>query len=399
VFLGWGDGPSRVPPLSSVILPKLDGDNDLRVPFFDYSHVFGQHRDELLASFLRIAESGAFILQEDATLFEQELAQFCGVAHAVGVGNATDGLELIFRALGIGLGDEVVLPSHTFVASAAALVHAGATPVFAEVGSDHLLDPEAIAGVLTDRTRAIMPTQLNGRTANMDAIEEIARTHGLLVLEDSAQGLGSTFRGRMAGTFAPAGVYSFYPAKTLGALGDAGAVVTDDPELDASLRRWRDHGRDGHGGGVNQWGRNSRLDNLQAAFLRVKLSHLGLDIDRRREIGHRYIDGLEGLGGIVLPPRGDDGVHFDVFQNFELESDDRDGLREHLHRAGIGTILQWGGSAVHEFSGLGDFPLLPRTEATLRRSLLLPLNTSLTDDQVDYVTEAVREFADGPNQR
>lgn len=355
--------------------------------------MFGQHRDELLSSFLRVAESGAFILQEDVTLFEEGLATFCGVNHAIGVGNATDGLELIFRALGIGPGDEVVLPSHTFVASAAALVHVGATPVFAEIGPDHLLDPGAITAVVTDRTRAVMPTQLNGRTADMDAIGAIAEEHGLIVLEDSAQGLGSRFNGRMAGTFAAAGVYSFYPAKTLGALGDAGAIVTDDSELNESLRRWRDHGRDGHGGGVNQWGRNSRLDNLQAAFLRVKLAHLGEDIARRREIGHRYIDGLRDVEGLVLPPRGDDGTHYDVFQNFEMEADDRDGLSDHLSQVGVGTIRQWGGQAVHEFEGLGAFPPMPRTEGVMRRSLLLPLNTSLSDDQVDYVIEAVRRFA------
>ena len=364
----------------------------MEVPFFRYPYVFSQHRQELTRAFLRVAESGAFILQEDVALFEQELAEFCGVSCGIGVGNATDGIELILRALGMEHGSEVILPSHTFVASAAAVVHAGGRPVFAEVGDDHLLDPSDIEARITSRTFAIMPTQLNGRTADMDRLRQIADRHGLVLLEDSAQGLGSRFRGRMAGTFAPAGVYSFYPAKTLGSLGDAGAIITDDESLARELRRLRDHGRDAHGGGVNRWGRNSRMDTLQAAFLRVKLEHLEDDLDRRREIARRYHEALNGVGDLVLPPFDDDPCHYDVYQNYELESSSRDALRDHLASKDIGTILQWGGMGVHQFEALGSFPPLPRTEQILAESFLLPMNTSLTDQEVDYVAETIREF-------
>ncbi|HET9949597.1 MAG TPA: DegT/DnrJ/EryC1/StrS family aminotransferase [Longimicrobiales bacterium] len=367
----------------------------MQIPFFRYARVFAPWERELTEAFLRVARAGAFILQEDVRLFEEELAAYCGVAAAVGVGNATDAIELVLRALGIGRGDEVILPSHTFVASAAAVVHVGATPVLAEIGADHLLDPADAARRITPRTRAIMPTQLNGRTADMDALGELAARHGLLLLEDSAQGLGSRFRGRMAGTFAPAGVYSFYPAKTLGALGDAGAIVTDDVDLADRLRRLRDHGRDGHGADPALWGRNSRLDNLQAAFLRVKLRHVDREIETRRRLAARYHAGLEGLACVTRPPFDDDPARFDAFQNYELEADDRDGLREHLARRGVGTALQWGGKGLHQFDALGTRCSLPVTDRILARSLLLPMNTSLTDEEVDYVVRAVREYYEG----
>ena len=354
--------------------------------------MFKQDQEALTAAFFRVAESGAFILQEEVDLFERELAGFCGVARAVGVGNATDGIELILRALGLGEGDEIILPAHTFVASAAAVVHAGAVPVFAEIAPDHLIDPDDVMKRISSRTRAIMPTQLNGRTANMYALENLAKENNLLLLEDSAQGLGSLFRGRMAGTFAPAGVYSFYPAKTLGAMGDAGAIVTDDEQLADQILLMRDHGRDSHGGGVNLWGRNSRLDNLQAAFLRVKLKHIQREIDIRRRLASCYHYALEDVPQIIRPPFDDDPQHFDVFQNYEIQAEDRDNLRNHLTASGVGTILQWGGKGVNQFEKLGTFPRLPLTEQILSQSMLLPMNTSLTEDEVGYVTHSIRKF-------
>ena len=279
----------RISSASKVLAIKF-----MKIPFFRYAHVFQQHREELLLAFSRVAESGAFILQAETEAFEQELASYVGVKYAVGTGNASDAIELILRALSVGSGDEVILPSHTFVASAAAIIHVGATPVFAEVGKDHLLDPADVERRITPRTKAIMPTQLNGRTAQMELFRTITERNNLFLLEDSAQGLGSRFQGRMAGSFAPAGVYSFYPAKMLGALGDAGAIVTDDSHLYEQLRRLRDHGRDTHGGGINIWGRNSRLDNLQAAFLRVKLPYVEDEIEHRRKIASIYDMGTAG---------------------------------------------------------------------------------------------------------
>jgi dTDP-4-amino-4,6-dideoxygalactose transaminase len=367
----------------------------MRIPFFRYPHVFAQHGAELELALLNAARGGAYILQADLRAFEEELAQFCGVRGAVGVANATDGLELNLRAAGVGAGDQVLLPSHTFVATAAAVVAVGATPVFAEIGPDHLLDPGDLEHRVTDRTRAIMPTQLNGRTADMDRIEAVATRHGLVIVEDSAQGLGSRFCGRMAGTFGVAGVFSFYPAKILGCLGDGGAVITDDESTAEALRELRDHGRDERTGEVVRWGRNSRLDNIQAAVLRVKLAHVEDEIARRRELAQRYHRNLSGLRELVLPPSPDappDDKHFDVFQNYEIEAERRDELRAFLTERGVGTLLQWGGKGVHQFSALRIGQRLPRTEAILARSIMLPMNTSLTDDEADYVCEQIVEF-------
>jgi dTDP-4-amino-4,6-dideoxygalactose transaminase len=370
----------------------------MQVPFFRYGHVFAQQKEQLQRALLSVAERGAFILQKEVHDFEERLAEYVGARHAISVGNATDALELNIAAAGIKAGDEVILPSHTFVASASAVVTAGATPVFAEIAADHLLDPEDVEKRVTPRTRAIMPTQLNGRTAAMDRFRAVADKHNLTLLEDSAQGLGSLYRGKMAGTFGVAGVYSFYPAKTLGCIGDGGAIITNDDALAREVRQRRDHGRDPETGEVVRWGRNTRLDNLQAAVLLVKMDSLDEEIATRRALAQRYIDNLSGLESVVLPPAPDwteNPVHFDVFQNFEIEADDRDQLRAHLQSNGVGTLLQWGGKGVHQFPALGVSASLPRTERMFARALMLPLNTSLTPGEVDYVSEQIHTFYAG----
>ena len=243
-----------------------------------------------------------------------------------------------------------------------------------------------------------MPTQLNGRSADMDRFRSIADQHGVLLLEDSAQGIGSRFRGKMAGSFGLAGVLSFYPAKVLGCLGDGGAVLTNDEAVARELRQARDHGRDEQSGEIVRWGRNSRLDNLQAVVLSAKLPNVDQEIAARRRLAARYHAALNDLADVVPPPPPDnasDPVHFDTFQNYEIEAEDRDALRAHLSAHGVGTLLQWGGKGVREFAELGIKASLPRTERLMRRCLMLPMNTSLTDDEVDYVAECIREFYAG----
>jgi len=279
----------------------------MQIPFFRYPHVYQQYHAEIEEALLCAATSGSYIMQQELCEFEAQLAKYCGVEYAVGVANATDGLELNLRVAGIGPGDEALLPSHTFVATASAVVAVGARPVFVEIGPDHLIDPEDIEHRITERTTAIMPAQLNGRTADMERVTAIAERHGLKIVEDSAQGLGSRFCGRMAGTFGVAGVFSFYPAKILGALGDGGAVVTDDEEVAQTLRELRDHGRD-EAGEVVRWGRNSRLDNLQAAVLLVKLARIDEAITMRRRLGARYHQGLNDIAELVLPPPPDESA-------------------------------------------------------------------------------------------
>ncbi len=363
------------------------------IPFFRYTHLFEQQRQEILRAMTDVMDRGAFILQRDLREFESQLAAFINVRHAVGVANGTDGLIIALRAAGIRPGDEVILPSHTYVASAASVHFVGATPVLVDCGPDHLIDPAAVEAAITSKTTAIMPVQLNGRTCDMGALERIADRHGLVIVEDAAQGLGSKYRGRSAGTFGAAAEFSFYPAKVLGCFGDGGAVTTNDADVAGRVRLLRDHGRDDHGEVVT-WGLNSRLDNLQAAVLLVKLEQFPREIERRREIARRYRAGLQELDDLVLPPGPDDDPdHFDVYQNYEVESGRRDALREHLKRDGVGTIIQWAGKAVHQFAGL-KLPKfdLPATERLFQRCFMLPMNTSLANDEIDHICASVRRF-------
>lgn len=362
------------------------------VPFFRYPHVFTQHQAGLEDVLRRVVASGAYILQKELRDFEMHLATYLDAKHALGVGNCTDGLQLAIMAAGIGPGDEVIFSSHTFVATAAAIHFAGAKPVPVECGPDHLIDADAVAAAITPRTRAVMPTQLNGRTCDMDALGALVDRHDLLLIEDAAQSLGARYKGKAAGTFGLASAFSFYPAKNLGAFGDAGAVVTSDEVVFEQVMLLRDHGRN-HDGEVVRWGMNSRLDNVQAAILDFKLDRYEEEITRRREIANSYQEGLSEVSELVLPPApGSDPDRFDVFQNYEIEAERRDELQMFLKSRGVGTLIQWGGKAVHQFEGLGlDFHL-PYTERLFTRALLLPMNTSLSDDDVAYVVDMIREF-------
>jgi dTDP-4-amino-4,6-dideoxygalactose transaminase len=289
-------------------------------------------------------------------------------------------------------GDEVIVPSHTFVASAAAIHHAGGVPVLVDCGPDHLIDPASVLRSLTSRTRGIMPVQLNGRTADMDAIGKIAREHGLFIVEDSCQALGSKFKGRFAGTFGAAGSISFYPSKTLGCFGDGGAIIVNDDAMAEQITMLRDHGR-GPDGNVWAWGFNARLDNVQAAILRIKLRHYDEYVKRRRAIASLYQQRLGARPELLLPPApGSEPDHFDIFQNYEIEADDRNGLRTHLESCGVKTIIQWGGKVIHQFPKLGFAQSLPYAQRMTERFMLLPMNTALADDDVHYICDCVEGF-------
>jgi dTDP-4-amino-4,6-dideoxygalactose transaminase len=362
------------------------------IPFFNYRGAFSEHKAEYAALLTDIILRGAFIQQRELLDFEQHLAEYMGVKHAIGVGNATDGLIMAFRAAGLGAGDEVIFPSHTMVASPASAAHCGATPVVVDIGPDHLIDPAAIEAAITPRTRAILPVHLNGRTCAMDPILEIARRHKLLIIEDAAQALGSTYKGRMAGTFGLAAAISFYPAKILGCLGDGGAVVTNDDEVARTIRLLRDHGRNEQGE-VERWGLNSRLDNFQAAVLDFQFKDYASIIAHRRAVAAAYEEGLRNLSQVSLPPSPAENTgHFDVFQNYELEANNRDALRAFLTGNGVGTLIQWGGKPVHQYRGLGFIKALPKTDRFFERCLMLPMNMMVTEDDAGYIALKIREF-------
>jgi dTDP-4-amino-4,6-dideoxygalactose transaminase len=362
------------------------------VPFFNYPDVFTSRESEFVEIFREVGRRGAFILQRDLVEFEQSLGRYLGTPHVLGVANATDGLHLAARAAGIGPGDEVILSSHTMIATAAAVHFAGATPIPVDCGSDHLIDPAAVEAAITPRTRAIMPTHLNGRTCDMDALQSLASKHSLTIVEDAAQALGSQFKGRAAGTFGAGAAISFYPAKVLGCFGDGGAVIAGNQQIYDRLYQLRDHGRSA-AGEIESWGLNSRLDNLQAAFLGAQFNDYGQVVSRRRAIARLYTDRLWDVGEVVLPPAPDsDPDHFDIFQNYEIEAERRDVLKQVLKDNGIGTLIQWGGQAVHQLKALGFTQKLESTDRLFTRILMLPLNMALTDEDVEYVCDTVRAF-------
>jgi dTDP-4-amino-4,6-dideoxygalactose transaminase len=364
----------------------------LEVPFFDYPDLFRKREDQFVEVFRDVCRRGAFIKQKDLRDFESSLASFLGARYVLGVGNATDGLEVALRAAGIGPGDEVIFSSHTMIATAVAIHYAGATPVPVECGSDHLIDPTAVEAAVTRNTRAVMPTQLNGRTADMGALQAIAARHDLVIIEDAAQALGSRFRGQSAGTFGVASAISFYPAKLLGCFGDGGAVVSGHGAVFEQVCALCNFGYNLQGE-LAGWGFNSRLDNLQAAFLSLQLQDYAAVISRRRHLASLYSRRLADVAEVVLPPAPDsDPDHFDVYQNYEVEADQRGRLKQYLANAGIGTLIQWGGQAVHQFKPLAFTQHLPYTDWLLTRLLMLPLNMSITDDGVHYVCDKIRAF-------
>ena len=362
------------------------------IPFFNYPALFAERESEYVSTLHEVMARGAYIMQKDLAQFEEELAVFLGCRHAIGVADGTVALTLSLRAAGIGAGDEVIVSTHTFIATAAAVHHVGATPVICDCLPDSMMDPQSAARMVTDRTRALMPTQLNGRTCDMDALSALAQDKGLKIVEDSCQALGARYRDVPAGLFGVAGSYSFYPAKTLGSFGDGGAVVTDDDDVAREIRELRDHGR-GPDGKVRRFGHNGRLDNIQAAILRIKLAHYDEAIAKRREVAARYQAGLGDIVDLLLPPAPDsDNLRFDIFQNYEIQTKDRDALREHLSAKGIGTLVQWGGFMVHQFDDLDLKTDAPYAEEMSKRYMMLPMHHMLNDDDVDYVIEQIRSF-------
>jgi len=363
-----------------------------QIPFFNYPALFATQEQELMSALHDVLSRGAFILQRDLKEFEASLATYLNVKYAFGMADGTNAIVLALRAAGVGPGDEVIVPSHTFIASVFPIKSLGATPVLVECGDDHLIDPQAAEAAVTPKTKAVLPVHLNGRTCNMAAIQQVAERHGLLIVEDAAQALGSRFKDKFAGTFGLAGTFSFYPAKSLGCFGDGGALVTNDDKVAERVELWRDHGRNKEGVVVD-WGTNCRLDNVQAAVLNLKLKSFDAAVARRREIARIYERRLKGIKELALPPGPDSNPdHFDAYQNYEMQAVRRDELRAYLEQYGVRTLLQWGGRAVHQFKDLGFNVTLPKTTLMTSRFIMLPMNTSLADEDVNYICDVIEQF-------
>jgi len=366
---------------------------DYKVRFVDYPAHYRTMEREIDAAIKEVLLKGDFILRDQLRQFENNIASFLGVKYAVGVNSGTDALYLSSIAVGVGAGDEIITVAHTFVATVAAIVHCGATPVLVDIGEDMNMDIGQVEQAITLRTKAIVPTHLNGRSCDMDKLMGIAKKYDLLVIEDAAQALGATFDGKKAGSFGLAGCFSFYPAKILGTPGDGGLVATNDEKFAEKIRSLRDNGRVTGTDELDGYGFNSRLDNLHAAILNVKLKYLPEWIRRRRELANLYYQGLSDLPYLkLLPHLRPQDRFFDVYQNYVIRSRERDRLVEHLRKSGIEVLISWPKPLHYQKSlALGHFHL-PMTEQISNEVLSLPLYPELSNEKVNFVIEAVRNF-------
>ena len=367
------------------------------IPLVDLKAQYRGIKDEIDAAIHGVLDRTQFINGPEVAEFEAHFAEFSGVKHAVGVGNGTDALMLALEALGVGPGEEGITTANTFIATAEAISAVGATPVFTDVDPGHFnLTAEGFEKAITPRTKAVIPVHLYGQPAPMVEISEVAKRHGVKIIEDSAQAHGAKYDGLPVGTWGDVTCFSFYPAKNLGAYGDAGAVITNDAELATAIRMRKDHGR------TQKYthdfiGSNSRLDTLQAAILNVKLAHLAEWTERRRDIADKYTAALGEFSWITLPQGMGAARH--VYHLYVIQIERRDELQKHLADAGIGTgvhypiALNLQPAYSHLGYEKGDFPV---SEALGDRILSLPMYPEMTDEQIQQVVGAIATFSVNP---
>ncbi|HJQ67359.1 MAG TPA: DegT/DnrJ/EryC1/StrS family aminotransferase [Blastocatellia bacterium] len=365
----------------------------MTVPFLDLKEAYLEIKAELDEAYLRVMNSGWYILGEESRAFEQEFAAYCGAKHCVGVGNCLDALHLILRAYEIGDGDEVIVPANTYIATWLAVSYAGAKVVPVEpVERTYNIDPRSIEAAITPKTKAVIAVHLYGQTADMDPIREVARRRGLKVIEDAAQAHGARYKGRRAGSLGDAAGWSFYPGKNLGAYGDAGAITTDDDLLAERAKELRNYGST-----VKYYntvkGYNSRLDEMQAALLRVKLKRLDEWNARRSRVAATYLELLEGCD-LALPAVAEGAEP--VWHQFVIRTPHRDALQKHLASAGVGTMIHYP-VPPHLQEAYGEMALakgsFPITEAIHGQVLSLPIGPHMPGANLSRVVEAVRSFS------
>ena len=365
---------------------------EMKIPFVSFLPMERELDKELREAFDRVLSRSWYIEGKEDQAFEESFASYCGTKHCIGVGNGLDALMLILKALDIGEGDEVIVPSNTCIATALAVTYVGAKPVFVEPKIETFnIDPERIEAAITEKTKAIMPVHLYGQACDMDPIMAISKKHGLKVVEDCAQAHGATYKGQKVGTFGDAAGFSFYPGKNLGALGDAGAVVTNNKELADNVRALGNYGSDYKYHHIYK-GNNSRLDELQAAFLAAKLPHLERMNEERRRIADRYLNEIKN-SKVVLPTVEEDMIP--VWHIFGIRCEERDRLEKHLNIAGISTnkhypipmhLQECYKDLGHK---LGDYPVAEKISST---ELSIPMYYGMTGNEVDCIIDAINSF-------
>ncbi|MCE1225281.1 MAG: DegT/DnrJ/EryC1/StrS family aminotransferase [Geobacteraceae bacterium] len=364
--------------------------NDIKVPFVNLKLQHAELKPEIIKAVERVLDHGQYILGPENILFEQRFASYCGVGQAIGVDNGTSALVLTLQALGIGPGDEVITAPNSFLASASCIALSGAKPVFADVNSHYTIDPARIENAITSRTKAIIPVHLTGRPADMEPIMKLAGQNGLHVIEDCAQAVGASYRGKKVGSFGMAGCFSLHPLKVLSAIGDGGVITTNDPGLHEQLLKARNHGMKNRNE-CEFWSGNHRLDTLQAAILLVKMGRLDHWIKARREIASFY---REHLRDVVRVP--DELPHeFAIYQTFVIQADRRDQLQHFLKEHSIDTKVHYP-LPLHLQPAASKLGLLPGSfpvaEDQARNILSLPMYPELTREQTEKVVSVIRAF-------
>lgn len=363
----------------------------MKIPLLDLQAQHEPLKDELKRAFARILDSNQFILGKEVEEFEQELARFVGVKFSLGVGNCTDALTLAMRACDIKPGDEVITTPFTFIASGETIANLGAKPVFVDIDPETFnLDPKQIEPAITKKTKAIIPVHLFGQACDMDEIMKIGQAYNLKIIEDAAQSLGAKYRGKMLGSLGDLGCFSFYPSKNLSALGDGGAITTNDPELAQRIKLLRSHGA-GKKYQHQELGYNSRLDALQAAFLRIKLTRLETWNEGRRKNAEFYNQALRDV--VETPVAKDSNYH--IYNQYTIRTDERDKLQTHLNLKNIGNEVHYP-MPLHlqpAFAYLRYKPgAFPEAERTAKRVLSIPVYPELTLEQKNYIVQAIKEF-------
>jgi len=348
-------------------------------------------KDEIDAAYFEVMEKGDLIDRGHLRRFEKNLAKFVGTQYAVGLNSGYDALHMSLRAAGIGPGDEVIVPAHTFVATCSAVVNVGATPILVDVTKDFNIDVDLIEPLITERTRGIIPVHLSGYMADMPRVMKIAEKHNLIVVEDACQSLGSSINGRRAGSWGLTGCWSFYPFKILGGYGDGGALTTNDPEVAKFAQRMRYNGEDRDTGEYHGHGFTCLLDNLQAAFLDIKLRHLPNWIVRRKAIAEKYRQALSDIPELLLPHYDKPGFDH-VYQNYTLRSRQRNEFSDYLKSQNIEVLTQFRKPYYKHTALKLDDRGFPETEALSREVCSLPMNVEISDDEIEYVIKVVRSF-------
>ena len=363
----------------------------MNVQYSVLKRTFDLHKEEYEQAALRALNSGWYILGKEMEEFEKEFAAWAGVKHCVALNSGTDALILAFRALGIGEGDEVIVPANTYIASVIGVTENGGTPVFVDPDEFMEIDADQIESKITDKTKAILPVHLYGQSCRMDKITQIAEKHGLMLVEDCAQSHGSKYNGKLTGTFGNIGCFSFYPTKPLGAFGDAGAIITNDDEIAEKVRLLRNYGsKVKYHNEIN--GVNSRMDELQAAVLKVGLKYIDDETQMRRHQAQMYKDGIKN-SKVIIPPAYEDAHH--VYHLFPVLVEDREAFQDYLKENGIGTQVHYPipPYVADCYSGWGykwsDFP---NAEKYANSEVSLPIYAGLPDDEVRYVIDVINRW-------